>query len=139
MLVEGHLAAARARSPPAWTASSACSPTTRSSTSSSRRSGTPHDGYGGGLRQRARLACEILGALRAEVGAERLLGITVSAAMEGYEEAVAYLSERCEIDYVGVGHGNYEEPFLIVPPMELEPGHGVPFAARAKPATPGRP
>jgi 2,4-dienoyl-CoA reductase-like NADH-dependent reductase (Old Yellow Enzyme family) len=95
------------------------------------------DGYGGGLRQRARLACEILRALRAEVGAERLLGITVSAAMEGYEEAVAYLSEHCEIDYVGVGHGNYEAPFLIVPPMELEPGHGVPFAARAKQAAPG--
>ena len=57
--------------------------------------------------------------------------------MEGYEEAVAHLSADCEIDYVGVGHGNYEAPFLIVPPMELEPGHGVPFAARAKHAAPG--
>ena len=104
----------------------------------SPRSGiTARDGYGGALEGRARLACEILQALRAEVGAERLLGLTVSAAMDGYEEAVAHLSERCEIDYVGVGHGNYEAPFLIVPPMEFEPGHGVPFAARAKRAAPG--
>ena len=95
------------------------------------------DGYGGALEGRARLAREILQALRAEVGGERLLGITVTAAMEGYEEAVAHLSAECEIDYVGVGHGNYEAPFLIVPPMEFEPGHGVPFAARAKRAAPG--
>jgi 2,4-dienoyl-CoA reductase-like NADH-dependent reductase (Old Yellow Enzyme family) len=95
------------------------------------------DAYGGTLEQRARLAREILLALRAEVGTDRLLGITVTAAMEGYEEAVAHLAAHCEIDYVGVGHGNYEEPFLIVPPMELEPGHGVPFAARAKRAAPG--
>jgi 2,4-dienoyl-CoA reductase-like NADH-dependent reductase (Old Yellow Enzyme family) len=94
------------------------------------------DGYGGPLEGRARLAREILQALRAEIGSERLLGITVTAAMEGYEEAVAHLSERCEIDYVGVGHGNYEAPFLIVPPMEFEPGHGIPFAARAKLAAP---
>ncbi|MDX6630261.1 MAG: hypothetical protein QOH00_2507, partial [Gaiellales bacterium] len=95
------------------------------------------DGYGGALEGRARLAREILQALRAEVGPERLLGITVTAAMEGYEEAVAHLTAQCEIDYVGIGHGNYEAPFLIVPPMELETGHGVPFAARAKRAAPG--
>ncbi len=95
------------------------------------------DGYGGSLEGRARLACEILQALRAEVGPERLLGITVTAAMHGYEEAVAHLAARCEIDYAGVGHGNYETPFLIVPPMEIEPGHGVQFAARAKLAAPG--
>ena len=73
------------------------------------------DAYGGPLEGRARLAREILHALRAEVGPERLLGITVTAAMDGYEEAVAHLSADCEVDYVGVGHGNYEEPFLIVP------------------------
>ena len=94
------------------------------------------DSYGGSLEDRARLAREILQALRVEIGPERLLGITVTAAMEGYEEAVAHLSAQCDIDYVGVGHGNYEVPFLIVPPMELEPGHGVPFAARAKLAAP---
>ena len=137
-LVDGHVARRGRRSLRAPTESSACSPTTRSSTSSSRPSGTAAtDGYGGSLEGRARLAREILQALRAEIGPERLLGITVTAAMEGYEEAVAHLSAQCDIDYVGVGHGNYEEPFLIVPPMELEPGHGVPFAARAKRAAPG--
>jgi 2,4-dienoyl-CoA reductase-like NADH-dependent reductase (Old Yellow Enzyme family) len=95
------------------------------------------DAYGGPLEGRARLAREILNALRDVVGPERILGITVTAAMAGYEEAVAHLAARCEIDYVGVGHGNYEEPFLIVPPMEFAPGHGVPFAARAKQVTPG--
>ena len=46
------------------------------------------------------------------------------------------LAEHCDIDYAGVGHGNYEAPYLIVPPMEIEPGHGVAFAARAKRAAP---
>ena len=95
------------------------------------------DAYGGDLEGRARLAREILGALREAVGPERILGITVTAAMAGYEAAVAHLAARCEIDYVGVGHGNYEEPFLIMPPMEFAPGHGVPFAARARQAAPG--
>jgi 2,4-dienoyl-CoA reductase-like NADH-dependent reductase (Old Yellow Enzyme family) len=95
------------------------------------------DAYGGALAGRARLAREILHALRAELGPDRLLGITVTAAMEGYEEAVAHLAAECDIDYAGVGHGNYELPFLIVPPMEVEPGHGVPFAARARRAAPG--
>jgi 2,4-dienoyl-CoA reductase-like NADH-dependent reductase (Old Yellow Enzyme family) len=94
------------------------------------------DAYGGPLENRARLAAAILDALRAEVGPDRLVGLTVTAALPGYEEAVAHLTARCEIDYVGVGHGNYEQPHLVVPPMELPPGHGVPFAARAKAAAP---
>jgi NADPH-dependent 2,4-dienoyl-CoA reductase/sulfur reductase-like enzyme len=95
------------------------------------------DAYGGEPAGRARLAREILQALRAEIGPDRLLGITVTAAMEGYEHAVAHLASACDIDYAGVGHGNYELPFLVVPPMEIEPGHGVPFAARARRAAPG--
>ena len=48
-------------------------------------------------------------AVREEIGPERLLGVTVTAAMDGYEEAVAHLrGEHCDIDYAGVGHGNYE-------------------------------
>lgn len=137
-LVEGHLAAARAAlAAGADGVECMFAYDTLVDQFLSARRNRRTDAYGGALEQRARLACEILLALRAEVGPERLLGITVSAAMEGYEEAVAYLSAHCEIDYVGVGHGNYEAPFLIVPPMELEPGHGVPFAARAKRAAPG--
>ena len=95
------------------------------------------DAYGGALAGRARLAREILTALRTELGPDRLLGITVTAAMPGYEEAVAHLAAECDVDYAGIGHGNYEQPHLIVPPMELDQGHGVPFAARAKRAAPG--
>lgn len=95
------------------------------------------DGYGGELAGRARLAREILTALRAELGPDRLLGITVTAALADYEAVVAHLAASCEIDYCGIGHGNYELPFLIVPPMEIAPGHGVPFAARARRAAPG--
>lgn len=95
------------------------------------------DAYGGPLENRARLAVAVLGALRDAIGPDRLLGMTVTAALPGYEEAVAELTSRCDVDYVGVGHGNYEQPHLVVPPMELPPGHGVPFAARAKEAAPG--
>ncbi len=95
------------------------------------------DGYGGDLPGRARLAVEILRALRAEVGPDRLLGLTLTAALDGYEEVAAYLTAQCDVDYVGIGHGNYERPYLVVPPMELPPGHGIAFAARAKAAAPG--
>jgi 2,4-dienoyl-CoA reductase-like NADH-dependent reductase (Old Yellow Enzyme family) len=94
------------------------------------------DAYGGPLENRARLSARVLDPLREELGPDRLLGLTVTAAMPGYEEIVAHLTARCDIDYVGVGHGNYEQPHLVVPPMELPPGHGVPFAARAKEAAP---
>jgi 2,4-dienoyl-CoA reductase (NADPH2) len=106
------------RWPPAPTVSSACSPTTRSSTSSSR-------------------PCETAARTRTADRPDRLLGLTVTAALPEYELAVAELTSRCDVDYVGVGHGNYEQPHLVVPPMELPPGHGVPFAARAKRAAPG--
>ncbi len=61
----------------------------------------------------------------------------MTAALADYEAVVAHLAASCEIDYCGIGHGNYELPFLIVPPMEIAPGHGVPFAARARRAAPG--
>ena len=102
----------------------------------SARSNRRSDRYGGDLEGRARLAVEILDALRDAIGPELLLGITVTAAMDGYVEAVSYLAERCDIDYVGVGNGNYEQPYLLVPPMEIEPGFGVQFARRVKQAVP---
>jgi NADPH-dependent 2,4-dienoyl-CoA reductase/sulfur reductase-like enzyme len=49
---------------------------------------------------------------------------------------VSHLAERCDIDYVGVGNGNYEQQHLLVPPMEIEPGFGVQFARRVKQAVP---
>ena len=88
------------------------------------------DEYGGSLENRCRLAVRILRALREVVGPRRILGITVTAAMEGYEEAVTHLAAECEIDYVGVGNGNYLNAHLIIPPMELSAGFGQPYAAK---------
>ena len=89
-----------------------------------------NDDYGGSLANRCRLAVRILRALREVVGPRRILGVTVTAAMDGYDEAVAHLARECEIDYVGVGNGNYLSTHLIIPPMELPPGFGQPYAAK---------
>jgi 2,4-dienoyl-CoA reductase-like NADH-dependent reductase (Old Yellow Enzyme family)/pyruvate/2-oxoglutarate dehydrogenase complex dihydrolipoamide dehydrogenase (E3) component len=88
------------------------------------------DEYGGSLANRCRLAVRVLRALREVVGPQRILGVTVTAAMEAYDEAVAHLARECEIDYVGVGNGNYLSAHLIIPPMEMAPGFGQPYAAK---------
>lgn len=79
------------------------------------------DRYGGSLDNRLRLALEILAALRVTIGADRLLGVTVTAAAEGYERVVAELAARSDVDYVGIGNGNYASLHLLVPPMEVPP------------------
>lgn len=95
------------------------------------------DGWGGDLPGRARLAVEILTALREAVGPERLLGVTLTAATPGYADAAAHLAAACDLDYVGVGNGNYESLHLIIPPMELPEGVGVPNAERVTAALGG--
>ena len=95
------------------------------------------DGYGGDLPGRARLAVEILTALREAVGPERLLGVTLTAATPGYPDAAAHLAAACDLDYVGVGNGNYESLHLIIPPMELPEGIGVPNAEQVTAALGG--
>ena len=83
------------------------------------------DHYGGSLPNRCRLAVRILHELRAVVGSQALLGITVSAAMQEHVEAVSLLGSMCDLDYVGVGNGNYERLHLTIPPMEVPVGIGV--------------
>ena len=83
------------------------------------------DSYGGSLENRCRLAVMVLVALRQAIGSDAILGITVTAAMQEYVEAVGHLSQSCDIDYVGVGNGNYESLHLTIPPMEVELGVGV--------------
>jgi len=95
------------------------------------------DGYGGDLPGRARLAVEILTALRQAVGPDRLLGVTLTASTPGYVDVAAHLSAVCDVDYLGVGNGNYENVHLIIPPMELPEGVGVPNAARVTAALGG--
>jgi 2,4-dienoyl-CoA reductase-like NADH-dependent reductase (Old Yellow Enzyme family) len=94
------------------------------------------DAYGGSFENRMRLARELLDALRTEIGDESLLGVTVTASMPGYADAVAYLSERCDVDYFGIGNGNYDNLDLLMPTLDYEPGFGIPFARAAKEAAP---
>jgi 2,4-dienoyl-CoA reductase-like NADH-dependent reductase (Old Yellow Enzyme family) len=95
------------------------------------------DAYGGSLENRMRLARQILDALRAAIGDEPLLGVTVTASMPGYVDAVAHLTERCDVDYFGIGNGDYDSLDLLMPTLDYEPGFGVPFAHAVKQAVPG--
>ena len=56
--------------------------------------------------------------------------------MPGYVEAVAHLDERCDVDYFGIGNGDYDHLELLMPPLDFEPGLGVPFAGSVKRAVP---
>ena len=94
------------------------------------------DAYGGSFENRMRLARELLDALRTEIGTEPLLGVTVTASMPGYTDAVAYLAEKCDVDYFGIGNGNYDNLDLLMPTLDYEPGFGIPFARAAKEAAP---
>ena len=94
------------------------------------------DEYGGSLDNRMRLARAILDTLRAAIGDEPLLGVTVTASMPGYVEAVAHLAERCDIDYFGIGNGDYDSLDLLMPTLDYEPGFGVPFARAVKQSVP---
>jgi 2,4-dienoyl-CoA reductase-like NADH-dependent reductase (Old Yellow Enzyme family) len=90
------------------------------------------DGYGGSFEGRLRLAREILGALREAIGPEPLLGVTLTASMPEYVEAAAHLDERCDLDYVGIGNGDYDHLELLMPPLDFEPGFGIRFAEPVK-------
>ena len=90
------------------------------------------DAYGGSFENRMRLAREILLALRAAIGPDRLLGVTLSAGLEEYVEAASHLASHCDFDYVGIGNGSYDAPHLLIPPMGTEPGMGVACAAPVK-------
>jgi 2,4-dienoyl-CoA reductase-like NADH-dependent reductase (Old Yellow Enzyme family) len=94
------------------------------------------DAYGGSFENRMRLAREILAALRDAIGPAPLLGVTVTASMPGYVEAVAHLLERCDVDYFGIGNGDYDHLELLMPSLDFEPGLGIQFARAVKQAVP---
>jgi len=94
------------------------------------------DAYGGPLENRLRLARELLDAIRAEIGNGPLLGVTVTASMPGYVDAVGHLAEHCEVDYFGIGNGDYDNLDLLMPTLDYEPGFGIPFARAVKQAIP---
>jgi 2,4-dienoyl-CoA reductase-like NADH-dependent reductase (Old Yellow Enzyme family) len=94
------------------------------------------DAYGGSFENRMRLAVELLVALRDAIGPERLLGVTLTSSLVEHVEAAQHLVARCDLDYVAIGNGNYEEPHLIVPPLDVERGYGIRTAAPVKAALP---
>jgi 2,4-dienoyl-CoA reductase-like NADH-dependent reductase (Old Yellow Enzyme family) len=95
------------------------------------------DGYGGSLENRMRLPREILDSLRDALGPEPLLGVTLTASMPGYVKAAAHLKERCDVDYFGIGNGDYDHLELLMPTLDFEPGFGIRFAEQVKGAVPG--
>ena len=91
------------------------------------------DHYGGSLVNRARFACEILAAVRGEIGAHVPLGIRCSAdelvpgglTIEKMELIVPLLVAAGRLDYVDVSagtDGNLVSNMLHEPPMGLPPG-----------------
>lgn len=95
------------------------------------------DGYGGPLPNRMRLAREILDRLRGVIGADRLLGVTLSAGLDEYVEAAEHLASECDLDYIAIGNGSYDAPHLLIPPMGTELGMGIACAAPVKARTAG--
>ncbi|MBA3382662.1 MAG: NAD(P)-binding protein [Actinobacteria bacterium] len=90
------------------------------------------DDYGGSLENRSRLGREILERLRELLGPDPVLGFTISSSLPSYVDAAVALVDACDVDYVGVGNGDYDNLHLLIPPTEVEPGFGVPFAAAVR-------
>jgi 2,4-dienoyl-CoA reductase-like NADH-dependent reductase (Old Yellow Enzyme family) len=95
------------------------------------------DGYGGPFPDRMRLGREILHSLRATIGPDRLLGVTLSAGLDEYVEAAEHLASECDLDYIAIGNGSYDAPHLLIPPMGSELGMGIACAAPVKARTSG--
>ncbi|MGI9117069.1 MAG: FAD-dependent oxidoreductase, partial [Gaiellales bacterium] len=90
------------------------------------------DAYGGSFENRTRFAVELLQAVRGAIGDDAILGATISVRTPDFERLVQHLEDTCDVDYMGIGNGDYQHTELIIPPLDLEPGIGIPNAARAK-------
>ena len=90
------------------------------------------DGYGGSFENKTRFAVEILRAVRGAIGDDPILGVTISVRTPEFERLVQLLEAECDVDYMGIGNGDYTKTELIIPPLDLPPGIGIPNAARAK-------
>ena len=93
---------------------------------------TRTDRYGGSFENKARFAVGILRAVRDAIGDDPILGVTISVRSPEFERLVQHLEAECDIDYMGIGNGDYQHTELIIPPLDVPPGIGIPNAARAK-------
>lgn len=94
------------------------------------------DRYGGSCENRARFLCEVLAAMRAEVGPDYPLGVRLSASeeVEGGlvpEDAVeiAKLVEP-EVDFVDVSLGSYYRFYKMLSPMDDPLGYEIPTSGQ---------
>ena len=90
------------------------------------------DQYGGSFENKTRFAVELLRAVRGAIGDDPILGVTISVRTPDFERLVQHLEAECDVDYMGIGNGDYQHTELIIPPLDIEPGIGIPNAARAK-------
>ena len=90
------------------------------------------DQYGGSFENKTRFAVELLRAVRGAIGDDPILGVTISVRTPDFERLVQHLEAQCDVDYMGIGNGDYQHTELIIPPLDIEPGIGIPNAARAK-------
>jgi 2,4-dienoyl-CoA reductase-like NADH-dependent reductase (Old Yellow Enzyme family) len=90
------------------------------------------DQYGGSFENKTRFAVELLRAVRGAIGDDPILGVTISVRTPEFERLVQYLEAECDVDYLGIGNGDYQHTELIIPPLDMVPGIGIPNAARAK-------
>jgi 2,4-dienoyl-CoA reductase-like NADH-dependent reductase (Old Yellow Enzyme family) len=98
------------------------------------------DEYGGSLEGRFRFVREVLTAVRAAIGPDKILGLRLSGdelisfGMH-VEDAIAIsklVEEGGLADYISVSAGNMHTRHMIVPPMAAEQGYQLPFAIQIK-------
>ncbi len=102
------------------------------------------DEYGGSLDNRLRLAREILTRVRESIGADRILGITITGDhvtpthlhVDDAAEIAVALAETCELDYIAVANADQVTNHFLIPGMEVERGYGIQWARIIKQALP---
>lgn len=95
------------------------------------------DRWGGSLENRMRFLLEGLRRTRAGIGEDKVLGLRLNGddlrpdglSNDDYVEIARRVAETGLIDYLSVSAGTSAANHLIVPPMDVEHGVFVPFAA----------
>ena len=100
------------------------------------------DRWGGSLDNRMRFLLEGLRRVRAGLGEDRVLGVRINGSdlrddgvqTDEYVEIARRLEATGLVDYISVSAGTSAANHLIVPPMDVEHGVFVPYAAAIKAA-----
>jgi 2,4-dienoyl-CoA reductase-like NADH-dependent reductase (Old Yellow Enzyme family)/thioredoxin reductase len=100
------------------------------------------DEYGGSLKQRMRFPLEIIKDIREKCGPDFLIDFRISGddrvpGGRTIEEtkAIAIMLEKKGVDLLHVSAGTYESVWAIIPPMNVNPGWIVDYAAEVKKVT----